>query len=106
MQLSSFLAIVIHLAGVIAFVRFVFYWAELFSKRIEPLLRHRVSQRLGIEILRWERGPRYHWITPDKRPRSQLLVFLWGTLLFIGLGFVPMMLALLVVGLLLNAIKA
>ncbi|MBZ0304265.1 MAG: hypothetical protein K8J31_31305 [Anaerolineae bacterium] len=105
MDLSPVLALCVHLAGVIAFVWFVFYWANLFSRRIEPLLRGFVSQRLGIEIIRWERGPRYHWITPDPRPRSQALVFVWGAALFLGLGLVPMGVALVGIGLILNAIN-
>lgn len=105
MDLSPVAALCFHLAGVIAFIGFVFYWARLFSKRIEPLLRYEVSQRLGIEIVRWERGPRYHWITPDKHPKSQALVFFWNAVLFLGLGFVPMLMALVVVGLILNTVN-
>lgn len=105
MNLSPVFALIVHLIGVIAFVGFVFYWAGLFSKRLEPWLRRWVSQRLGIDITRWERGPRYYWVTPDERPRSRALVFFWCAALFLGLGLFPMVIVLVGVGLILNAVN-
>jgi hypothetical protein len=103
--MNAIVALVIHIAGIIAFIWFVFFWANLFSRHIEPVLRQAVSRRLGIEIVRWEKGPRYHWATPDVRPKSRLQVFLWGALLFFIIGSGPMIAALLVVGLLLNTVN-
>lgn len=98
------LTLAINLAGIIGFVWFVFYWAALFSKRIEPSLRGMVSQRLGIEIIRRQTGPSYHWATSDTQPKSKLLVFFWWALFFLIIGSGPMLIALLVVGVILSTI--
>ncbi len=102
--MSPIVALVIHIAGVTGFIWFVFYWSALFSKRIEPALRHALIQRLGIEIVRRQKGPSYHWATPDESPKSRTLVFVWCVILFLVIGSGPMIAALLVVGLLLNTI--
>jgi hypothetical protein len=96
--MSPIVELVIRLAGIISFIWFVSYWANLFSTRIEPSLRRMVSQRLGIEILRRQKGPSYHWATPDERPKSRVLVFVWCASLFLIIGSGPMLMALVVLG--------
>lgn len=105
MDTSPIVELVVHIAGVIAFVWFVFYWSSLFSKQIETALRQMVRQRTGIDIVRRQKGPSYHWATPDTRSKSQALVFFWCVLLFLTIGSGPMIAALFVVSLLVNAVN-
>ena len=105
MDTPPIVELVIHIAALIAFVWFVFYWSALFSKQIEPALRQLVIQRTGVEIVRRQKGPSYHWATPDTRSKSKTLVFVWCALLFLTIGSGPMIIALFVVGLFVNTVN-
>ena len=104
MNLSPGVALLVHVAGVIVFVWFVFWWQRFYYQRIDPLMREKVSQRLNTPII-LVGYRRYQWATDDPGSTKKGQVFLYGLLIAIVFGLFPDVLALVTVGLMLSAVN-
>lgn len=95
---SPLLDLLVHVLAVAAFVAFVIRWNSLFYHRIEPVIRKKSSDLLGIPILRRGTIRRYFWASVSRQPRDRWLVFFWAVGMVIVFGLAPVIVALLAVG--------
>ncbi len=104
MNESPLLALLAHILAVTAFVIFVFRWNSLFYHHLEPALRKKSSELLGVPIVRYGKIRRYFWYSASRQPRDRWLVFFWAVGIGIVFGLAPVILALLAVGWVLSLI--
>jgi len=103
--MSPLISLILMLAALVGFITFVFRWNAFYFYRLDPVIRQKVSDWLGIPItLQGRLNYRYHWVTSDPRQNKQWQLFGCNVIAAILFGLVPNFLAMLAVGLPLHAL--